>query len=103
MSYDDLTDDELRELHGTARRFLAGEAEPEELPTESIKRVREAYKALRAVHAAMRAEMAQQMAAIQRATEDGGGAVSGPSWSGHGGGQVERAAGPSNYCAMPPG
>ncbi|GLC42055.1 Kinesin heavy chain [Pleodorina starrii] len=71
VSYDDLTDDELRDLHATARRFLNGEAEPEELPTDSLKRVREAYKALRSVHAALRGEMAAQMAALQRATEDG--------------------------------
>ncbi len=34
VSYDDLTDDEQRELHATARRFLAGEADVEELPAD---------------------------------------------------------------------
>ncbi|GIM16156.1 hypothetical protein Vretimale_18808 [Volvox reticuliferus] len=71
VSYDDLTDDELRELHATARRFLQGQAEPEELPADSLKRVREAYKALRAVHTALRSEMAQQLATLQRSTDDG--------------------------------
>ncbi|GIL58915.1 hypothetical protein Vafri_13928 [Volvox africanus] len=75
VSYDDLTDDELRELHGTARRFLQGQAEPEELPADSLKRVREAYKALRAVHIALKSEMAQQLATLQRATEDGAAAT----------------------------
>ncbi|EFJ50296.1 Kif9 type kinesin [Volvox carteri f. nagariensis] len=75
VSYDDLTDDELRDLHATARRFLAGEADAEELPADSIKRVREAYKALRAAHAAMKSEMATQLANLQRATEDGAAVV----------------------------
>jgi kinesin family protein 6/9 len=39
VSYDDLSDDELRELHATARRFLAGDADVEELPADSLKRV----------------------------------------------------------------
>lgn len=76
MSYDDLTDDELRELHATCRRFLHGEAEPEDLPADSMKRVRETFKALRAVHVAIKADMATQMATLRRATEEGSGAVS---------------------------
>ncbi|KXZ54349.1 hypothetical protein GPECTOR_5g430 [Gonium pectorale] len=73
VSYDDLTDDELRDLHVTARRFLAGEAEPEELPADSLKRVREAFKALRSVHAAIKGEMAAQMNTLRRSTQEGEG------------------------------
>ncbi|KAG2434981.1 hypothetical protein HYH02_011980 [Chlamydomonas schloesseri] len=75
VSYDDLTDDELRELHATCRRFLQGEAEPEDLPADSMKRVRETFKALRAVHAAIKADMATQMATLRRATDEGSAAA----------------------------
>lgn len=73
VSYDDLTDDEQRELHATARRFLAGEADVEELPADSLKRVREAFRALRAVHVAVRGELGQQVATLRRVTEEGRG------------------------------
>ncbi|KAG2485910.1 hypothetical protein HYH03_015354 [Edaphochlamys debaryana] len=94
VSYDDPSDDELRELHALARRFLAGEAEVEELPVDSIKRVREAFKALRAVHAAVRGELASVVNTLRR-TEDGRAATApdDPSQSGAVGELDARAAG----------
>ncbi|GFR47649.1 hypothetical protein Agub_g9392 [Astrephomene gubernaculifera] len=90
VSYDDPTDDELRELHSTARRFLAGEADVEELPADSLKRVREAFKALRAVHAAVKGELGGQLAAMRRAaTEEGAQAAAQATGAGSGGGVGE--------------
>ncbi len=46
-------------------------------PPHSLKRVREAFRALRAVHVAVRGELGQQVATLRRVTEEGRGPVSG--------------------------
>lgn len=47
VNYDDLSDAEVRELNALARRFLNGQAEVEELPSDTIKSIREMYKQAR--------------------------------------------------------
>jgi len=44
ISYDDMSDAEVRELNALARRFLNGSADIEELPSDTLKSIREAYK-----------------------------------------------------------
>ena len=44
VSYDDMSDAEVRELNALARRFLNGSADIEELPSNSLKSIRETYK-----------------------------------------------------------
>ena len=38
--YDDLNDAEVRDMAALARRFLAGDADLEELPTDTLKRIK---------------------------------------------------------------
>ncbi|KAF8058116.1 KLP1 [Scenedesmus sp. PABB004] len=47
--YEDLSPGEQAELQQLVSRYLAGAAELDELPTESLKRIRETYKAFKAV------------------------------------------------------
>ena len=47
ISYDDMSDSEVRELNALAKRFLTGGADIEELPSDSLKAIREAYKQVR--------------------------------------------------------
>jgi kinesin family protein 6/9 len=44
ISYDDMSDAEIRELNALAKKFLSGNADVEELPCETVKSIREAYK-----------------------------------------------------------
>ena len=52
VNYDDLSQAEVAELVLLVRRYIEGAAELEELPIDSIKRIKETYKAFKAVAAA---------------------------------------------------
>lgn len=69
MSYDDLSDSEVRELQSVVARFLSGTADLEELPTDSLKRIRETYKAMRAVAGSMMHAGGQQAPAAEAQME----------------------------------
>lgn len=60
MVYEDLRDDEARELSLLVKRYLGGDADMEQLPTDSLKRIRETYKAARSVYQATMAELRGQ-------------------------------------------
>ncbi|CAG9464407.1 unnamed protein product [Pedinophyceae sp. YPF-701] len=49
VSYDDLSDAELRDLRSLINRFVKGEVSDEALPTDTLKRVRETYRMFREV------------------------------------------------------
>jgi kinesin family protein 6/9 len=47
--YEDISDGERLELQQLVLRYLSGSAELDQLPTDSLKRIRETYKAFKAV------------------------------------------------------
>lgn len=49
VAYEDPTDAEVMELNALARRFLSGSADLEELPCDTLKRIKETYRQMRAV------------------------------------------------------
>eukprot|EP00798_Chlamydomonas_sp_ICE-L_P026444 gene26444-17543_t len=59
--YDDLTDAEIRELNQLAKKYLEGSEEMEQLPTESLKKIRETYKQMRNVFQSVTFELKEQM------------------------------------------
>jgi hypothetical protein len=52
VNYDDLSEAEQQELQQLVARFLAGQVELEALPIDSIKHIRDTYKAFKAIAAA---------------------------------------------------
>jgi hypothetical protein len=67
VNYDDLSEADLQDLQRLAKRYLAGEAEVEELPTDSLKRVRDTYKALKQAASTSHEEIEQQLTAARAA------------------------------------
>jgi hypothetical protein len=52
VNYDDLSEAEQQELQQLVGRFLSGQVELEALPIDSIKHIRDTYKAFKAIAAA---------------------------------------------------
>ncbi|KAK9806270.1 hypothetical protein WJX72_007966 [[Myrmecia] bisecta] len=69
ISYGDLSDAELRELALLVKRFLSGEADVDELPADTLKRVKETFGQMQLAYQALRSELQQELAkeAAQRA------------------------------------
>ena len=67
VAYDDPTDAEVRELNALARRFLSGSADLEELPCDTLKRIKETYRQMRAVFQTYSAD-------VEAKLKEGGGA-----------------------------
>ncbi|GAX79184.1 hypothetical protein CEUSTIGMA_g6624.t1 [Chlamydomonas eustigma] len=61
ISYDDMSDAEVRELNALAKKFLSGNTDVEELPCETVKSIREAYKQMRAVYQAVSTDLREQL------------------------------------------
>ncbi|KAF5841849.1 kinesin-like protein [Dunaliella salina] len=72
VNYDDLSDIEIREMNQLAKDFLQGRAEVDQLPTESIKRIKECYKQMRAVYSAAGAELQQQLESAEASLQRNG-------------------------------
>ncbi|KAL6745955.1 kinesin-like protein [Haematococcus lacustris] len=61
VNYDDLSEADLKDLQALANSFLQGEVDVEQLPCDSVKRIRECYKALRLMAQAAQAALHTQL------------------------------------------
>ncbi|GBF92163.1 kinesin [Raphidocelis subcapitata] len=73
VSYDDLSEAEQRELRELVGRYFAGQAGLDELPTDSLKRIRETYRAMRAIATAGGGALGASPAAQLQQAEGRGG------------------------------
>mmetsp|Transcript_11616 Transcript_11616/g.31666 ORF Transcript_11616/g.31666 Transcript_11616/m.31666 type:complete len:760 (+) Transcript_11616:247-2526(+) len=72
VNYDDLSDIEIREMNQLAKDFLQGRVEVEQLPTESIKRIKECYKQMRAAYSAAGAELQLKLQSAEASLQRNG-------------------------------
>lgn len=61
VAYGDMTDSEMRDLASLVMRFMKGDADVDELPVDTLKHIRETYKAMRNVYQQLRVDMEEQL------------------------------------------
>lgn len=68
VSYEDFGEVERQELNVKIRNFLAGDVGVDDIPVESLKQVKEAFKQFKVVHIALRQELQEEMKSQPGAT-----------------------------------
>lgn len=71
VSYDDLSDADVADLQALVKRFLDGDAEESELPTDTLKRIKEVYRQFRNVHMTVKGQLESRVLQAQKTARPG--------------------------------
>jgi len=72
LSYDDMSDADIADLQGLVKRYLDGDADEAELPLDTLKRIKEAYRQFRSVFMTIKGQLESRILTAQRSAPAAG-------------------------------